>query len=187
MKWYHYQSEIIINYIITETSFKCYYFDSYLELSIIFISTASITVLVLSFLIPSLLPLLTLRNSFSLVAILSSIAMDFLPMSLTYYSLSLDQQQHPWSWNIIQPKFGITIIIGSSSGTFICSNAVFKKKNWNIFLPSPKLHLDLSYLVYSNFSMAVPKRRKNLGRLFPVASIVSGSINSTPYSNSFFL
>ena len=59
--------------------------------------------------------------------------------------------------------------------------------NYNVFLPHPDIISDISYLVYSDYSTAVPKRRKSLGRFFPVSSIFSGFVNNTIYSNSFFL
>ena len=62
-----------------------------------------------------------------------------------------------------------------------------KMLNYNVFLLDPEIVSDLSFLVYSDYSTVVPKRRKNLGRFFPVSSIFSGFVNNTIYSDSFFL
>ena len=59
-------------------------------------------------------------------------------------------------------------------------------KDWEIFLPSQQEILaDLSYLVYIDFLMEVPKTKKNLGHSICVGSISSGSTNSITYLNSF--
>ena len=54
-----------------------------------------------------------------------------------------------------------------------------KMSNYDIFLPHPEILSDISYLVYSDYSTVVPKRRKSLGRFFRVSSIFSGSVNDT--------
>ena len=62
-----------------------------------------------------------------------------------------------------------------------------KMLNYRVFLPDPEIVSDLSCLVYSDYSTVVPKRRKNLGRFYPVRSIFFGSMRNTICSDSFFL
>ena len=62
-----------------------------------------------------------------------------------------------------------------------------KMRFYEIFLSSQELLLDLSYVVFSDASMGVPSRKKNLGRFSPVASIFSGSATNMDSLNFCFL
>jgi hypothetical protein len=60
-------------------------------------------------------------------------------------------------------------------------------KSWEIFLPSPEILSDLSYVLSSDYLTEVPKRRKHFGHFYHVESTFYGSATNVNSSLGSFL
>jgi hypothetical protein len=60
-------------------------------------------------------------------------------------------------------------------------------KSWEIFLPSPEILSDLSYVLSSDYLTEVPKKRKHFGHFYHVESTFYGSATNDNSSLGSFL